>query len=187
MEIRIATVADARGIQAIYAPVVRDTAISFEVEPPTIEEMMQRVEGTMPSHPWLVATDGETLLGYAYGQRFAARAAYAWSVDASVYVHGSARGRGVGRTLYARLFRILQAQGYRQVFAGITLPNPASVALHESVGFEPIAVYHDVGWKLGAWRAVGRWQLHLSDDHGPPAPVRSLDELDPEELNRLLR
>ena len=169
--------ADAAGIQAIYAPVVTETAISFETEPPGVAEMARRVAETLPEHPWLVLDDAGAILGYAYGHRFAARAAYLWSVETSVYLRPEARGRGAGRALYAALIAILRAQGYRQAIGGVALPNPASVALHESLGFRPMGVYRRVGWKLGAWHDVGWWQLALTGEEGPPAPPTPVDRL----------
>ncbi|HMC41979.1 MAG TPA: GNAT family N-acetyltransferase, partial [Acidimicrobiales bacterium] len=109
MDIRVAREADAAGIQAIYAPVVTETAISFETEPPGVAEMARRVAETLPEHPWLVLDDAGAILGYAYGHRFAARAAYLWSVETSVYLRPEARGRGAGRALYAALIAILRA------------------------------------------------------------------------------
>jgi phosphinothricin acetyltransferase len=142
----------------------------------------------MPEYPWLVAEDGASVVGYAYGHRFAPRAAYAWSVETSIYVGDGARGRGVGRALYDALLALLAAQGYRQAFAGIALPNPASVALHESVGFTPVGAYRDVGYKFGAWHDVGWWQRALGADHvdAPITPL-SVDALEPGLVARVLR
>ncbi len=167
--IRIARPADAAAITAIYAPIVRDTAISFETEPPAVPEMAARVTATLEDYPWLVATSGGDFAGYAYAGRHRARAAYRWSVDVTVYVAEAARRSGVGTALYRELMAILRRQGFRAAFAGIALPNPASVALHEAVGFEPVGIYRDVGFKLGRWRDVGWWRLALDDGPGPPA------------------
>jgi phosphinothricin acetyltransferase len=167
--LRVAEPHDAPAIAAIYAPIVRDTAISFEVEPPSPAEMATRIEATLVSHPWLVAVRDGAVAGYAYAGAHQQRAAYRWSANVTVYVAADARGGGVGRRLYAALIAILRQQGFRSAFAGITLPNPASVGLHEAVGFSPLGVYRDVGFKLGAWRDVGWWRLGLSDDQGAPA------------------
>jgi len=177
VQIRLAEAGDAGGIQAIYARVVTETPISFETEPPTAAEMNGRVDDTLPDHPWLVLDDGGRVLGYAYGHRFGDRAAYRWSVQCSIYVHADARGRGAGRALYSALIAVLRAQGYRQAFGGIALPNPASVALHESFGFEPVGVYRRVGWKLGAWHDVGWWQVPLAAGEGTPNPPVPVDRL----------
>jgi phosphinothricin acetyltransferase len=173
MNLRIATPDDAEAITAIYAPIVADTAISFELEPPTVAEMRSRVEATLQRLPWLVSLDAQGRVdGYAYASRHRERAAYQWSVDTSAYVHADARGRGVGRRLYLALFDELVKLGYYQAFAGIALPNAASVGLHEAVGFEPLGVYRQVGFKHGAWRDVGWWQKTLQAPQGEPAPPR---------------
>ena len=167
--IRVAAPGDAEGVQAIYAPVVRDTAISFELEPPGVAEMAGRIAGTLAEHPWLVCERRGAVAGYAYATRHRERPAYRWSVDVSVYVHPDARRGGVGRRLYAALFRLLALQGYRNAYAGIALPNAGSVGLHEALGFRPVGVYRQVGFKLGAWHDVGWWQLQLQPPGIPPS------------------
>ncbi len=162
MTIRIAEPSDAEAVAAIYAPVVRDTAISFELEPPSAEEMRSRIAATLKALPWLVSLDGHGAVnGYVYASKHRERAAYQWSVDVTAYVREDARGQGVGKRLYAQLFGELVRLGYFQAFAGIALPNEASVALHESLGFEPLGIYRKVGFKHGAWRDVGWWQKQL--------------------------
>src|SRR5580700_10941796 len=138
MDIRLAATADAAGIAEIYQPIVASTAISFEVEPPDEEEMRRRIEATLPRFPWLVCESQGRVIGYAYASAHRARAAYQWSADASVYVHPAFHRCGIGAGLYTSLFRILSAQGYFNAYAGITLPNPGSVGLHESMGFHPV-------------------------------------------------
>jgi L-amino acid N-acyltransferase YncA len=167
--IRVADLRDAEAVAAIYAPIVRDTAISFETEPPSPEEMAARIEATLPTHPWLVAERDDAVLGYAHASRHAERGAYRWSVNVTAYLTETARGKGLGRRLYGMLIPILQAQGFRSAFAGIALPNDASVGLHEAVGFRPLGVYQNVGFKLGTWRDVGWWRRSLNDADGPPA------------------
>jgi phosphinothricin acetyltransferase len=178
MELRLATEADAVAVQAIYAPIVETSAISFELVPPSPDEMGERIRALVPTYPWLVAEDGGEVLGYAYAGRLAVRAAYAWSVETSIYVAGKARGGGVGRALYSALFEVLVAQGFRRALAGIALPNPASVGFHEAMGFSSAGTYKAVGWKLGAWHDVGWWErglLPLGD--APPAPALPLGAL----------
>jgi L-amino acid N-acyltransferase YncA len=172
--IRLATPEDAPGVQAIYAPVVRETVISFELEPPTVEEIRQRIVKTLGQWPWLVCEREGGILGYVYASQHRTRPAYQWSVDVSVYVHANTRRLGVGRALYRSLFSLLTLQGFYQVYAGITLPNPASVRLHESLGFQPVGVYRAVGYKLGAWHDVGWWQLTLKERVTPPKPPLDL-------------
>jgi L-amino acid N-acyltransferase YncA len=172
--IRLATSADAPGVQAIYAPVVRETAISFELEPPMVEEIRQRIVKTLERWLWLVCERRGDILWYVYAGQHRTRPAYQWSVDVSVYVHASARRLGVGQALYHSLFSLLALQGFYQAYAGITLPNPASVRLHESLGFQPVGVYRAVGYKLGAWHDVGWWQLTLKERVTPPKPPLDL-------------
>jgi L-amino acid N-acyltransferase YncA len=169
--IRPATEEDAEPTAAIYAPVVLGTFISFELEPPTPGQMRERIASTLRRWPWLVCEQDGRVLGYAYGSEHRSRAAYQWSADVSVYVHERARRLGVGRALYSSLLPLLALQGYHNAFAGIALPNPASVALHEALGFTPVGVYRSVGYKLGAWRDVGWWQRPLQQHAGPPRPL----------------
>jgi L-amino acid N-acyltransferase YncA len=168
--IRLATPNDAAGVQAIYAPVVRDTAISFEWEPPTVGDMQQQIVEVVERMPWLVCEHRGEILGYAYASAHRVRAAYQWSVDVSVYIHAQARRSGIGRGLYRSLFALLTLQGFFHAYAGITLPNPASVGLHESLGFQPVGIYCAVGYKLRAWHDVGWWQLILQELVIPPGP-----------------
>jgi L-amino acid N-acyltransferase YncA len=159
---------DAVACAALYAPYVRDTPISLEERVPTAQELADRIEITTRTHPWLVAHDGESLLGYAYATRHRERACYRWAADVTVYVAPASQRRGVGRALYQTVFGLLAEQGLRIACAGITLPNAASVGLHESLGFEPVGVYRNIGWKLGAWHDVGWWQLALGGGGGAP-------------------
>ncbi|GAA0753137.1 GNAT family N-acetyltransferase [Ideonella azotifigens] len=169
--IRIATPDDAPAIAAIYAPIVQDTCISFELVPPTVEEMRARISATLQALPWLVSEDeAGRVSGYVYASRHRERAAYQWSVDTTAYVRADVRGQGVGKQLYAALKRVLVDLGHCQAFAGIALPNAASVALHESVGFELIGVYRKVGFKHGVWHDVGWWQCPLQQLASPGAP-----------------
>jgi L-amino acid N-acyltransferase YncA len=173
--IRLATAGDAAAIAEIYRPIVASTFISFEIDPPNEAEMRRRIEETLRGWPWLVYESDGQIAGYAYASRHRARLAYQWSVDTSAYVHADFLRRGFGRCVYEPLFRILAAQGYRNAYAGIALPNPASVGLHEACGFTPVGVYRNVGFKLGEWRDVGWWQLTLSSSTEPPQPPRTLE------------
>ena len=163
---------DAEACARIYSPYVLDTAISFEETPPSADEMERRMQDLGARFPWLVAEDDEegTVAGYAHAAEHRARAAYRWSVDVTVYVERGARGRGLGRALYGALLPLLRAQGFRMACAGITLPNDASVALHELFGFELVGIHRAIGWKAGAWRDVGWWQLELGSLAGEPPP-----------------
>ena len=168
---------DAAGIQAIYAPIVRGTPVSFEIEPPSVAEMGERVRKTLVRFPWLVCERDGEVIGYAYAGAHRERAAYQWSADLSAYVHERWRGKGVGGALYRALFDLLRAQGYRNVYAGIALPNPASVRLHESLGMRPVGVYEHVGYKFGVWHDVGWWQGELLAPLTTPERPRDIGEL----------
>jgi phosphinothricin acetyltransferase len=172
--IRLASSADCEQIAAIYAPYVIKTAFSFENEPPSEEEMGQRVQNTLEFLPWLVCAYGDRILGYAYADKYRTRAAYQWSSSVSVYVDSEVHRSGVGRGLYASLFRILELQGLYNLFAGITLPNEASVALHRSFGFSQIAIERSVGYKLGRWHDVSMWQLPLRPHSPDPETVKAV-------------
>lgn len=163
---------DASACAAIYATAVEGSAISFELRAPDAEEIAARMRDYQRTHPWLVAESGGEVVGYAYACEFNRRPAYRWSAAVSVYVAGGERGKGRGRALYAELFARLRRQGLRMACAGITLPNPASVGLHEALGFEPVGVYREIGWKDGGWQDVGWWQLQLAPapDGAPPEP-----------------
>jgi phosphinothricin acetyltransferase len=177
MEIRLAASEDAADIAEIYRPIVVSTPISFETEPPDAEEIRRRIHATLPKLPWLVCVHQGRVTGYAYSSPHKARAAYQWSVDASVYVHSEFRRCGTGAGLYTSLFEILAAQGYFNAFAGIALPNPGSVGIHEAMGFHQIGVYHNVGFKLGRWHDVGWWQRPLRPSGEVPGPTLKIDEL----------
>ena len=152
---------DAAACAAIYAPFITQTWVSFELEPPSAEDMAGRIARYGASHAWLVAALDGAVAGYAYGSPHRERAAYASSCDVAVYVD-PARGRQrIGHALYAELLPVLAGKGFHAAFAGIALPNDASVGFHEAMGFTPVGIYREVGWKLGGWRDVGWWQRLL--------------------------
>jgi L-amino acid N-acyltransferase YncA len=174
MKIRSATVDDAEAIAAIYAPIVLETTISFEWVPPTAEDFRARMAKTLAKYPWLVAVDAQDkVAGYVYAGSHRDPPSYQWSATTSVYIRGDSRGQGIGKRLYQALLDELAQLGYFQAFAGIALPNAGSVALHESVGFEPIGVYRNVGHKHGAWRDVGWWQRPLRPLATPTSAPRA--------------
>ncbi|MDX6635892.1 MAG: hypothetical protein QOF06_2095 [Solirubrobacterales bacterium] len=164
---------DAAVCAAIYAPHVEGSAVSFEESAPDAAELAARIERYGASHAWLVAEQEERVVGYAYATAFNERPAYRWSASVSVYVAAEARGSGVGRALYEALFERLRQRGFRMACAGITLPNEASVSLHESLGFAQSGLNREIGWKHGAWRDVGWFQLELTPaGEGPPPEPR---------------
>ena len=159
--IRRATPADAPAVLAIYAPIVATTAISFETTPPGEVEVAARIESANATHAWLVAEADGVIAGYAYAMPHRARQAYRYSTETSVYVHADHHGRGVGAALYRRLFADLVQRGYFHAFAGITLPNGASTALHASAGFRHVGTFPRVGFKFGQWHDVSWWHRAL--------------------------
>lgn len=193
---------DAAACASIYEPYVTDSAVSFETVPPTAREFAQRITQLELTHPFLVAVEpappgapappsgpsapsGDQVIGFAYAGPHHERAGYRWAATVSVYIDERHQRRGVGRAMYEALFDLLERQGLWMVCSGITLPNDASVALHESCGFEPVGVYRRIGWKAGGWRDVGWWQLALRTpggegqlegvpplEPGPPARLR---------------
>jgi len=176
MHLRLAEPDDAPGVLDIYAPLVSDTTVSFEEQVPSLAEMSRRIETTLERWPWIVAEEDEELAGYAYATAFRARHAYRWSCEVSVYVGEMWRGQRLGQRLYENLFSRLRRQGFRMAYAGIALPNPASVALHERLGFAPVGVFPAAGRKRGAWIDVGWWSLGLSAlETAPEEPVLLAD------------
>ena len=174
--IRIAREADAAAILAIYGPFCSETTISFEEHPPSLEEMRGRVFETLKLFPWLVCESEGAIWGYAYASPHRERAAYRWSADVSVYIAAGHRRSGLGRALYTSLFQILTLQGFYNVYAGITLPNPGSVALHEALGFRHVGIYKNVGYKHGTWHDVGWWQRSIQPlEPAPKMPVAFQD------------
>jgi phosphinothricin acetyltransferase len=176
--IRLATPDDAAEIAAIYEPVVRETAISFETVPPDAAEMASRITSYLEDYPWLVGCIDGRIAGYVYASQHRSRAAYRWSCDVTVYVHSDFRRRGIGGRLYRQLFSLLERQHYHVAWAGIALPNPGSIAVHESVGFSHIGTFEEVGYKFGKWHAVGWWRRRLADAGSEaiePIPFRDLD------------
>ncbi|TDV46324.1 GNAT family N-acetyltransferase [Actinophytocola oryzae] len=159
---------DAAACAAIYAPYVRDTAITFEWDPPTVAEMSERIAASRRSHAWLVGEEDGRVVGYAYGGPFKTRAAYRWSCEVSVYVELGRRRTGAGRALYEELFTRLADRGYQTAVAGMTLPNDASIGLHKALGFEPAGTYRRIGWKHDAWHDVTWAQRPLGEQVTPP-------------------
>ncbi len=160
--VRLARPDDAPTFASIYAPFVENTPVTFEEEAPSQATMTERLGANLQTLPWLALEEDGMAIGYAYASPHRARASYRWSVDVTIYLAPEARGRGRGRTLYAALLDILVRQRYTAAFAGIALPNMASVGLHEAMGFRPVGIYEGVGFKCGAWHDVGWWQRDLA-------------------------
>jgi phosphinothricin acetyltransferase len=172
--IRLARPSDGDALADIYRPAVTDSAISFELEPPDGATMAQRLAHVMARTPWLVYERDDRVIGYAYAGAHRERAAYDWSVDVSVYVHRDAHRSGVARALYTSLFAALVVQGFRNAYAGATLPNAGSVGLHTAMGFTPVGVYRGVGYKHGRWHDVMWLERQLAPrvvDPPQPRPI----------------
>lgn len=178
VNIRLATTGDAAAVAAIYAPYCEESAVSFEVVAPSAQEMAQRIATVIVQRPWIVLEDDGIVIGYAYAAPHNERRAYRWSVNTAIYISRTHQRRGAGRALYTTLFDLLRHLGYHNAVAGITLPNPASVGLHEAMGFVLVGVYRDIGYKLGAWRDVAWYQASIQPLPLEPGEPRAIDALD---------
>lgn len=163
---------DAEAIAAIYAPYVRDTTISFEVDPPAVATMRERIAAIVERYPYLVAKRDGVVVGYAYAGPFRSRAAYRWTVETTVYVDRALGGQGIGRALYQTLLDRLTALGFVSAIGIIALPNTGSVGLHERLGFTQVGTEKGVGYKFGGWHDVGVWQRDLAPRQDRPREPR---------------
>jgi len=185
--IRLATPQDAARVAEIYEPAVTNSAISFELEAPDAAEVRRRIGYVSQNTPWVVCERDGAVLGFAYAGQFRVRPAYQWTVEVWAYVAPEAQGYGVARAMYTSLFAALTVQGYRNLIAGIALPNPASVRFHEAMGFVAAGVYHNVGYKLGAWRDVAWFERALGPFDAEPVAPRPLPQVrDSAELAKAL-
>ncbi len=184
--VRLATLADADEIAAIYAPFVAHTHVSFEEMPPSRRAMRERLVDARDAMPWIVCERDGRVAGYAYASAHRSRAAYRYSVDTSAYVRDGDRGMGVGRAIYGALLRVLTAQRFANAFAGIAIPNDASLALHRALGFAEIGRYANVGFKDGAWRDTVWLQRPLATPTVPPLEPLALGALTPGTIARAL-
>jgi L-amino acid N-acyltransferase YncA len=172
--VRPASARDAAACLAIYRPYVQNTAISWEIDVPTADEMAARIGGLRATHDWLVLERDDQIIGFAYGQPLKRLAAFQWSAETGIYVDVHHHRAGGGRELYTQLLRRLTERGYRQAFAGITQPNEASNGFHRSFGFQDAGLYRRVAWKHDSWHDVAWMQLDLlgtADQDGPPGPI----------------
>jgi len=165
MDIRPATINDAKAILDIYAPIVEQTSISFERDVPSLSEMENRISNSLKTHAYLVAELDKSIAGYAYGSFFRPRKAYEKSVEVTIYVNQQFQRQGVARKLYPKLFETLQTRGFHMALAGIALPNQASTELHRKLSFMQVGVFNQVGFKFGKWHDVEWWQKSLSDNN----------------------
>lgn len=184
--LRLVTESDAEALSAIYAPFVQNTAVSFEYDAPDAREFARRIAELRPDYPYIAAAVGDALAGYAYAHRFAARAAYGWCAETSIYLDPAHCGKGIGRALYGALLELLTLQRIQVAYAGISLPNPASVALQRSFGFQQIATYTKDGYKHGRWIDTATFEKHLGAHEIPPAPVIPFAALPAEDVEAVL-
>ena len=176
LRLRLATPDDGPACLAVYAPYVRDTAITFELEPPDPAEMSARIAKTIERTPWIVAEVDGVVRGYSYAGSWRERPAYSWTAESTVYVDGNHRGLGIGRATMVALLDMLRFQGFHSIVAGITPPNPGSVALHLSLGFERVGTFEAVGWKHGSWHGAEWFRAEIAE-RTEPASIRPLPEI----------
>lgn len=187
IRLRLAQVRDAADILAIYAPYCESTTVTFEVVPPSLATMEERITRISGEYPWIIGELDGRVAGYVYASRFRERAAYKWTAESAIYVAMDCQRRGLGRVMYSALFSMLRSQGFFKAVAGITVPNPASVGLHERLGFRQSGLFPAVGHKDGTWLDVGWWQLALQPEvlH-PPDPRPFTELLNTESVTSLL-
>ncbi len=167
MEIRVATKNDAAGALAVYAQYI-NTSVTFEYELPSIDEFSRRISDTLKTHPYLVCMESGKLCGYAYAHQLKEREAYQWSAELSIYLDSGITSRGMGRTLYALLIEILKHQGVRTVYGCVTIPNPRSEKLHESLGFRPLGMFRNAGFKNKEWHDTAWFEKQIAGCNVPP-------------------
>lgn len=177
IDIRVATPGDASELMKIYAPYVTDTAVTFEYEEPETEDFAERIRETLKRYPYLVAEEAGGILGYAYASPFKARAAYAWSVETSVYLCHNAKRRGIGTALYRELEGLLRRQNICNLCACITYPNPESIGFHEKLGYKTVAHFSSAGFKLESWHDIVWMEKELCPHSIPPMPFLPFPEL----------
>ncbi len=178
IQIRMAVESDVTGMLEIYGPIIRETATSFEYEVPDLAAFWQRVKKVQEQSPWLVCIIDGVVAGYAYASPHRGRTAYQWNRELSVYVRSEFRGKSIATALYQALIEIIRKQGFTNALIGITLPNQPSVQFHEKLGFLPVGIYRDIGFKFGKYHDVGWWQMKIS--HGQPKAITLLNALDKE-------
>lgn len=176
-KIRLATQEDSASILQIYAPFITDTVITFECEVPVLTEFTKRITDVQRKYPWLVCEINNEIVGYAYASRYREREAYDWSVDFSVYINPQYHGKKIGKALCISLIELLKLQGYYNVYGGVTVPNINSESLHESLGFKPIGVYQNVGYKFGSWHDTKWYGLKINEHIKMPIKPKGINEI----------
>eukprot|EP01111_Echinosteliopsis_oligospora_P005299 TRINITY_DN1857_c0_g1_i1.p1 TRINITY_DN1857_c0_g1~~TRINITY_DN1857_c0_g1_i1.p1 ORF type:complete len:191 (-),score=40.48 TRINITY_DN1857_c0_g1_i1:12-584(-) len=189
MEVRFAKEEDASRVREIYAPYIIDSSVSFEEEVPSVDDIACRIRSLHPTYPWLCCVDSSCnkVIGYAYVSKFRERVAYRWSVDVAIYIDKQYQGKGVASILYSRLFQIVRAQGFFNIYALIAEPNDLSFHLHRKFGFKHVATFTNPGYKAGQWRNVQWWEMILSPHTNPPLPPIPYTELDVSVVQQILK
>lgn len=185
VEVRMVIKEDAAEILAIYSPYILNSATSFETEVPPVEQFQKRIEDCIQKYPWMVCVIDEQIAGYVYATKHREREAYQWTCECSVYIHRDFKGKEIGKELYQLLFQVLKLQQFRNVYAGITLPNEASIRLHEKCGFRRFATYENIGFKSGNWHSVGWWKLQINNYDLQPLPPLKISGLNTDLLDQL--
>ncbi|MGI5895927.1 MAG: GNAT family N-acetyltransferase [Oscillospiraceae bacterium] len=186
IEVRFAAESDAEALLEIYAPYVRETAITFELEAPGREEFAERIRTFGEDYPYLVCQVDGKMMGYAYAHRMQERAAYQWNAELSVYLAPEAAGKGMGTALYRALIELLALQGVQNVYGLVTVPNAASEALHARMGFAAAGAYRRTGYKLGQWRDVLIFEKHIGAE-GEPRPLAAIGTVEKAAVEAVLR
>jgi phosphinothricin acetyltransferase len=187
IKIRLASEADTTALLDIYAPFVKNTVITFEYDVPTDIQFSARIATITKKYPWLVCEIHDRIVGYAYAAAFHERSAYDWSVDASVYIHPDYHRKRIGAALYECLFQLLKLQGFYNVYAIITGANKNSLDFHQSLGFKPVGLYRNVGYKFNQWQDVQWLVLTIKDHSQPPEKPKSIDDIkDTPEFNSVV-
>jgi L-amino acid N-acyltransferase YncA len=177
IELRAAKVSDAESIAKIYAPYVVTNAVSFETRAPTAGEMKKRIGFGDGLYPWIVACEGDVLLGYAYAKPFRPGPTHRFGVEIAVYVAGDLEGKGIRRTLVTSLLATLTEQNFTQAICTLMTPNDKLIQLYESVGFRRAGAYREVCYKNGQWSDIGLWQRELSEAGSPPDEIKPFTEV----------
>ena len=178
IQVRMATIEDAERLLEIYTPYVKETAITFEYEVPSVKEFEERIAKVLKMFPYLVAVVQDRIVGYAYASPYKTRAAYQWSVETSIYIDREYQGSGIGSVLYTKLLELLKKQHVRNVYACVALPNDESEAIHKKFGFTLVGRFHNVGYKLNEGHDTGWFEKHLESDSDTPKQVIPIGDIE---------
>ncbi len=184
--IRMVKDTDAQEILSIYAHYIKETAITFEYEVPTLAEFTKRIREISSDYPYLVCWLDGNIIGYAYAHRQMERAAYQWNAELSVYIDKSHLHHGIGKALYSALIEILQMQNMCNLYGSVTSPNKNSEKLHEAFGFSKLGIYHKTGYKCGAWHDVIWFEKNIGDCSLEPEPFISIQKISKNAITEIL-